>query len=153
LCSTIQPRLLCWLMKSEYLYTVSFFILSHMYTTDPFSCKLMCSLTKYVSDTKCTHFTVLSNKLSEQIILVCYCSNMVWSNTIGMLLQIHYLCNFCGQHYVHKIMVHMDIAHAKHHLVRMFKHLMISVKITLCLESQETITELSLHTSTHTLYK
>ena len=46
--------------------------------------------------------------------------------------------------------VQLDTAHGKHYLVKMFKHLMISVKIVLCLESQETITELSVHTSTHT---
>jgi hypothetical protein len=33
---------------------------------------------------------------------------------------------------------------------KMFEHLMISVKIILCLESHETLIELSVHTSTHT---
>ena len=79
-CSTIQPGLSCWLMESEYFYTASIMIFSHMYTTDPFSCNLMCSLTKYVSDTKCTYCTVLSNNQNKQIILVYYCSNTVWSN-------------------------------------------------------------------------
>ena len=78
--STIQPSLSCWLMESEYFYTVSILIFGHMYTTDPFSCNLMCSLTKYVSDTKWTYCTVLSNSQIKQIILVYYCSNTVWSN-------------------------------------------------------------------------
>jgi hypothetical protein len=66
-----------------------------------------------------------------------------------MLLQVHYLCNFCRQGYVYKITMLLDLAHAKHNLLKMFKHLMISVKIVLCLESQETITELLVHTHTH----
>jgi hypothetical protein len=44
----------------------------------------------------------------------------------------------------------LDTAHGKGHLVKMFKQLMISVKIILCLESHEKITELSVHTSTST---
>jgi len=67
-------------MECEYFYTVSILIFSHMYATVPFSCKRMCSTNKYVSDTKWTYCTALSNNLSEQIILVYYCSNMVWSN-------------------------------------------------------------------------
>ena len=52
--------------------------------------------------------------------------------------------------------VQMDTAHGNRHLVKMFKHHMLSVKIVLCLESQETILELSvpthihMHTRTHT---
>jgi hypothetical protein len=73
-------------MESEYFYTMSIFISSHMYTTDPFSCELMCSLTKYVSDTKCAYCTVLSNKQGKQ-------------NTTCLLLQqtetiISFLCEF-----------------------------------------------------------
>jgi hypothetical protein len=67
-------------MESEYFYTVSILIFSHMYKTDPFSCHLVCSPTTFVSDTKWTYCTVLSNNQSKQIILVYYCSNMVWSN-------------------------------------------------------------------------
>ena len=48
--------------------------------------------------------------------------------------------------------VQLNTAHGKHHLVKMFKHFMISVKIVLCLESQETIVELSVHSSTYTHY-
>ena len=55
-------------------------IFSHMYTTNLFSCNLMCSINNYVSGTKCTQCTVLSNNQNKQIILVYYCSNMVWSN-------------------------------------------------------------------------
>jgi hypothetical protein len=71
-------------------------IFSHMYTTDPFSCNLMCSLTKYVLDTKCTYCTVLSNNQSKQIILVYYCSNMVWSNWnhYFFLMWIGFVINF-----------------------------------------------------------
>ena len=39
-----------------------------------------------------------------------------------------------------------------HHLVKMFKHFMLSAKIILCLESQQTIIELIVYTSTHTHY-
>jgi len=46
--------------------------------------------------------------------------------------------------------VQFDTAHGQRHLAKIFKHLMLSVKIVLCLESQETIIELSVHTSTHT---
>ena len=46
----------------------------------------------------------------------------------------------------------MDTAHAKHHHVKMFKHLMHRVKILLCLESQEMIIELSVHISTYIHY-
>jgi len=44
----------------------------------------------------------------------------------------------------------LDTAHGKRHLVKMFKHLMVSVRIMLCLESHETIIELSVRTYTHT---
>lgn len=47
LCSMIQPSLSCWLMESEYFYNVSSLIFSHMYTTYPFSCKLMCSVSMF----------------------------------------------------------------------------------------------------------
>jgi len=48
--------------------------------------------------------------------------------------------------------VQLNTAHGKRYLVKMFKHFMISVKIVLCLESQETIVELSVHSSTYTHY-
>jgi len=73
-------------------------------------------------------------------------------HTTGMLLQIHYLCIFCRvfctQSYGFD--VQLDTARGQCHLVKMFKHLMTSVKIILCLESHETIIELSVYTSTHT---
>ena len=46
----------------------------------------------------------------------------------------------------------LDTAHGQRHLVKMFEHLMVSVRIMLCLESHETIIELSVRTSTHTHY-
>ena len=56
----------------------------------------MCSLTKYVSDTKWTHCTVLSNNLSEQMICVYCCSNMVSSNRNHnfFLMWIWFVINF-----------------------------------------------------------
>jgi len=64
-------------MGSEYFYTMSILVFSHMYTTYPFSCNLMCSINNYVSGTKWTYCTVLSNKQSKQIIFIYYCSNIV----------------------------------------------------------------------------
>jgi len=55
-------------------------IFSHMYKTYPFSCKHICSISKYVSDSKWTYCTVLSNSQNKQIILVYYCNKMVWWN-------------------------------------------------------------------------
>jgi len=78
LCSVVQPSLCCWVMESEYLYSVSILIFSHMYKTYPLSCKLMFSISKYMSNTKWTYCTVLSNSQSKQIKLVYYCSKMVY---------------------------------------------------------------------------
>jgi hypothetical protein len=72
-------------MESEYFYTVSVLIFSHMYTTYPFSCKIMWSINNHVSGTKWTHCTVLSKNHSKQIILVYYSSYMFW---------LHRKCNF-----------------------------------------------------------
>ena len=44
----------------------------------------------------------------------------------------------------------LEYAHGKNHHVKMFNQLMNSFKIILCLESQENIIELSVHTSTYT---
>jgi len=67
-------------MERDYFHTVPILIFSHMYTTDPFSCNLMCSINEYVSDTKWTNCTLLSNNQSKKMILVYYCSIMVLSN-------------------------------------------------------------------------
>jgi len=83
-------------MESGYFYTASIMISSHMYTTEPFSCNLMCGLTKYVSGTKWTYCIVHSNSQSKQIILVYYCSNMVWSkwNDHFILMWSWFVINF-----------------------------------------------------------
>jgi len=39
-------------MEGEYFYIVSILIFGHMYTTDRFSCNLMCSINMYVTGTK-----------------------------------------------------------------------------------------------------
>jgi len=63
-----------------------------------------------------------------------------------MLLQIHYLCCFCRQCFVHKL---TGLMYAVGHYTwpasscKMFKHFMICVKIILCLKSHGTIIELS----------
>jgi len=64
-------------MESEYYYSVSILIFSHMYKTYLFSFNFMRSTIKYVSETKWTYCTVLSNNQNKQIILVYYCSNLV----------------------------------------------------------------------------
>ena len=90
-CSTIESSLSYWLMESEYFYTVSIMIFSHMYTTDQ-----SYVFSKYVSDTKWTYCTLLSNSQIKQIILVYYCSNTVWSNWNHnfFLMWIWFVINF-----------------------------------------------------------
>jgi hypothetical protein len=57
---------------------------------------IMCSINKNVSETQWILCSVLSNNQNKQIILVYYCSNMVWSNRNYnfFLMWIWFVINF-----------------------------------------------------------